>query len=248
MVGSFCREANSTICSRRSRMIGSVPVMIASALTFNSCSNAASISDGLLALRVTVSRPSCFVPLTASASSTFIFGLVGFISSATRETVGAISRTSSTRFAPRTFWFEEDTGHVPARAVYTFDQPKTNRVTANRENHRHGTARELHGARRSNVSGGCNRCCARAAKGNAVAALPISAMNSRRLIAPPSKHDSRSTRHRGSARSGCGPMSENDHSRHCHRGLKSCDVWCCCRSAVARPLLFRAAFACRSAC
>src|SRR5215471_1300864 len=144
-----------TICSRRSNGIGSVAVMIPSALASSNCSNAVSISRAFLALSVTVSRPSFLAPASASMRSTSTLGLVGFISTATRDTFGAISRSSST-LAAEYILVEEDAGHVPAGAVQTLDQPKADRVTTNGEDHRHGAARTLGGACRSDISRGGN--------------------------------------------------------------------------------------------
>ncbi len=106
MDGSLYRSANDAICSRRSNGIGSVAVINASALARSISSRAASISSAFLAFNAMVSSPSFFAPLSPSACSILILGLLGFISSATREILGAISRRSSTRFPARTFWLK----------------------------------------------------------------------------------------------------------------------------------------------
>ena len=130
--------------------------MNASAFALKNCSNAASISLAFRTLRAMVSTPSFVAPASASACSILALGLVGFISSAMRDTFGAICRRSSNSLCAKHILIEENAGHVRAGAVYTFDQPKADGITADCEDHRHRAARTLRGACRSNISGGGN--------------------------------------------------------------------------------------------
>src|SRR5262245_60526230 len=105
--------------------------------------NASSICASVVALKTLASWPNVFAAAGTSIPSNLLGGFSGFVSTANIVVLGTRSRNNSSRFAARGGREEGDTCDVATRPAEAADQPRRDRITADREHDRDRRGRRL---------------------------------------------------------------------------------------------------------